>query len=126
MIKEGVIRISGLMIDITPSTISETTEMIDVEDTQEQEEKAMMIMSTTAEITEICEQTIMNICMVAEGPMKNMIVIMITGLIMIAKGSLTTSMITIGIMMTSMIWKRIDKMIDATKMIRTSHPIIDK
>ena len=126
MIKEGVIRISGLMIDITPSTISETTEMIDVEDTQEQEEKAMMIMSTTAEITEICEQTIMNICMVAEVPMKNMIVIMITGLIMIAKGSLTTSMITIGIMMMSTIWKRIDKMIDATKMIRTSHPIIDK
>ena len=32
MIKEEVIRISGLMIDITPSTISETIEMIDVED----------------------------------------------------------------------------------------------
>ena len=59
--------------------------------------------------------------------MKNTIAIMTTGLIMMnAKRSWTTSMITIGIMMMSMTRKRIGKKIDAPKMIPTDHLITGK
>jgi len=65
--------------------------------------------------------------MAVEDPMKNTIATMTTGLIMMnAKRSWTTSMITIGIMMMSMTRKRIDKKIDAPKMIPTNHLIIGK